>query len=418
MSEIHFPKTCDDIPQSGMLSVEQARQKILQQMIPVSGVEALSVVSALGRVLSADIISAIDVPGHDSSAMDGYALRGTDLSATDKTEFQLIGTTYAGHPFPGEVSKGECVRIMTGAAMPAGADTVVMQELVELTPNGVAVSPGQQPGQHVRKAGNDINQGSRVLPAGRQLSAADLGVIASLGQAEVEVSRRLRVAFFSTGDELCPLGESLQPGQIHDSNRYTLNGLLQSLGVEMIDLGIVPDDPDQLRKTLLSASSQADAVITSGGVSVGEADYIKALLDELGEVDIWKVAMKPGKPLTFGGLQGSWFFGLPGNPVSVMVTFTQFVRPALQKLMGMMPMPALQLQLPCGSALRKQPGRAEYQRGILQQDESGRWMVFSTGAQDSGMLSSMSQANCFIVLPAASPGAEAGELVTVEPFQA
>ena len=416
MSETPFPSNCDDIPQSGMLSVEQARQKILQQLTPVTDVEVISVRAAWGRVLSSDIVSAIDVPGHDSSAMDGYAMRGVDLSATDKTELKLIGVTHAGHPFEGKVASGECVRIMTGAAIPSGADTVVMQELTEQTPDGVLVSPGQQLGQHVRKAGNDIQRGQGVLKAGRRLSAADLGVIASLGQSEIKVSRRLKAAFFSTGDELCPLGKPLQPGQIHDSNRYSLTGLLQSAGVEMLDLGIVPDDPDRLRNTLLDAATQAVVVVTSGGVSVGEADYIKALLDELGRVDIWKVAMKPGKPLTFGSLKGSWFFGLPGNPVSVMVTFTQFVLPSLQKLMGMTPVPALQIQLPCGIALHKQPGRVEYQRGILQQDETGRWVVLSAGTQDSGVLSSMSQANCFIVLPASSSGAEKGDMVTVEPF--
>lgn len=416
MPENPTPNSCDDLPQTGLLSVEQARDLILQPLSPVAEQEPVQLAAAFGRVLAEDVISLIDVPGYNNSAMDGYAVRGADLPQSGMMEFKLMGEAFAGHPFSGTLGPFECVRIMTGAPVPAGADTVIMQEVVETTDDGIRISPGQNPGQHVRCAGEDIKKNTSVLKAGTRLGPAEMGVIASLGQAEVSATRRLKVAFFSTGDELRPLGESLQAGQIHDSNRYSLAGLLQSMDVELIDLGIVPDNPDQLRQTLLDAAAQADVIITSGGVSVGEADYIKSLLDELGEVDIWRVAMKPGKPLTFGSLGGSWFFGLPGNPVSVMVTFMQFVRPALQTLMGMMPQATLQTRLPTASELNKAPGRAEYQRGILQQDENGHWFVSTTGSQSSGVLSSMVQANCFIVLAAPSTGAEAGDLVTVEPF--
>ncbi len=416
LSSISLNRVMSAEHSSALLSVDAARNKILQALRSVQEVETIPVQHALGRVLAAAVVSPVNVPSHTNSAMDGYAFRGEDLPQSGEAVFTLIGKSFAGHPFSGTVGKGECVRIMTGATLPPGADTVIMQEQVRAEGDEVVVSAGHKAGEHVRHAGEDIRKGAVVLEPGRQLRPADLGLIASLGIGDVTVTRRLRVAFFSTGDELCSIGEPLGEGQIYDSNRYTLHGMLQQAGVETIDLGVVPDDPAQLRQVLLDASAQADVVITSGGVSVGEADYIKDLLEELGQIDFWKIAMKPGKPLTFGRLGDAWFLGLPGNPVSVMVTFIQFVRPALQKLSGADFTPPLQLQLPCLSRLTKQPGRIEYQRAIMRQAEDGQWIVETTGGQGSGLLHSMSLANCFIVLPKDSRGVEPGELVTVEPF--
>ncbi|HID82033.1 MAG TPA: bifunctional molybdopterin-guanine dinucleotide biosynthesis adaptor protein MobB/molybdopterin molybdotransferase MoeA [Chromatiales bacterium] len=408
--------SCADDFDPGSLPVETAREKILQAIQPVAQNETVPLQNAIGRVLAEAIISPVNVPSHTNSAMDGYAVRGADLPEEGEVKLDMIGTAFAGHPFSAEMGAGECVRIMTGAAMPSGADTVIMQEHVTAEGDQVTIGSGQRAGQHVRQAGEDIKKGDAVLQPGKLLQAADLGLIASLGIGEMQVTRRLKVAFFSTGDELCSIGESLGEGQIYDSNRYTLHGMLQQFGVEIIDLGVVPDDREKLRQTLLTSAEQADVVITSGGVSVGEADYIKDLLEELGQVNFWKIAMKPGRPLTFGRLGAAWFFGLPGNPVSVMVTFLQFVQPALQKLSGMRVKRPLQLQLPCQSRLKKQPGRIEYQRAIMRQGEDGQWYVETTGGQGSGILHSMSLANCFIVLPEDSTGAEIGELVTVEPF--
>lgn len=413
---VEHQSSCADDFDPGSLSVDIAREKILQPILPVQEVETVAVQNALGRVLPAPIISPVDVPSHTNSAMDGYAFQGADFPQDGEAEFMLIGSAFAGHPYSGELNSGECARIMTGAAMPEGADTVIMQEHVEANGERIVVGTGHKTGQHVRLAGEDIKKGGTVLKPGQLLRPVDLGLIASLGLGEVQVVRRLKVAFFSTGDELCSIGESLGEGQIYDSNRYTLHGMLQQFGVETIDLGVVPDDRGKLRQTLLASAEQADVVITSGGVSVGEADYIKDLLEELGQVNFWKIAMKPGRPLTFGRLGAAWFFGLPGNPVSVMVTFIQFVQPALQKLSGMRVKRPLQLQLPCQSRLKKQPGRVEYQRAIMQQGEDGQWLVKTTGGQGSGILHSMSLANCFVVLPEDSLGAEIGELVTVEPF--
>lgn len=415
MTRTQQPSCADDFDPSS-LPVDTAREQILRSIQPVLQRETIPLRDAVGRVLAEAITSPVNVPSHTNSAMDGYAVQGADLPESDEARLSVIGTSLAGHPFAAEMGAGECVRIMTGAAMPSGADTVIMQEHVTAEGDQITIGSGQRAGQHVRQAGEDIKKGDAVLQPGKLLQAADLGLIASLGVGEVQVARRLKVAFFSTGDELCSIGESLGEGQIYDSNRYTLHGMLQRFAVEIIDLGVVPDDRGKLRQTLLASAEQADVVITSGGVSVGEADYIKDLLEELGQVDFWKIAMKPGRPLTFGTLGDAWFFGLPGNPVSVMITFIQFVRPALQKLSGMRVKPPLQMQLPCQSRLKKQPGRIEYQRAIMQQGEDGQWFVETTGGQGSGLLHSMSLANCFIVLPQNSTGAEVGDLVSVEPF--
>jgi len=392
------------------MPVAKAREYIRAFLTPVKGVERLHIRSALGRVLAEDVFSGIDVPAHDNSAMDGYAFRQTDVGDAGAT-LAVIGTSFAGRPYEGQVAAGQAVRIMTGGVMPAGADTVIMQERVTAAEGKVTVPGGVQKGQNVRIAGGDIRKGGVVFPSGQLMRPAEIGMLASLGIGEVGVYRRLRVAFFSTGDELVGIGQPLGPGQIYDSNRYTIHAMLTRMGIEVLDLGVVRDDPELIRRTFAEAAQAADVVITSGGVSVGEADFVKQILNELGEVLFWKIAMRPGRPLAYGKLGASHFFGLPGNPVSAMVTFYQFVREALLVLMGVpQPAPIPTLRVVCTSAIKKAPGRTEFQRGILSLGEDGRWSVRTTGDQGSQVLSSMGQANCFIVLPDdqgnTAPGAE------------
>jgi molybdopterin molybdotransferase len=405
-----------DAADDTLLPVAEAKRRILEQATPVKGTERLGLRDALGRVLAEDIAATMNVPPHANSAMDGYAVRQADLPTDGERKLAVVGRALAGAPFDGGVGPGQCVRIMTGAVMPQGADTVVMQEHVAVEGQDIRVGPGPVSGANVRAAGEDMREGQTVLRAGHRVTPAELGLLASLGIAEVTVRRRIRVAFFSTGDELRGIGQTLQPGQIYDSNRYALYGMLHHMGVEVLDLGVIGDEREALRTAFREAAAVADVVITSGGVSVGEADYVKQTLDELGEVGFWRIAMKPGKPLAVGRLGAAHFFGLPGNPVSVMVTFYQFVRPALQRLMGQAAAPELVLRVPCSTDLRKQPGRLEYQRGILEYDAAGRLTVGTTGGQDSHLLTSMSRANCFVILPAESSGASAGELVEVQPF--
>jgi molybdopterin molybdotransferase len=329
----------------------------------------------------------------------------------------VIGTAYAGKPFKEPCNAGQCVRIMTGAAMPAGTDTVVMQEHIEkINDTNIRLAAGHRKGQNVRQAGEDIAAGSIVLKKGHHIQAADLGVIASIGTAEISVYRRPRIAFFSTGDELRSIGEPLGYGDIYDSNRYSLFGMLSQLDVEIIDLGVVKDNLKDLREAFETASSKADMVITTGGVSVGEADFVKSIVEEMGKIHIWKIAMKPGRPITFGELGHAVFFGLPGNPVSVMTTFYQFVLPAIQQLSGQGARPPLTIEVICNSALRKRPGRFEHQRGILYRDETGQLTVSATGKQGSGILTSMSRANCLILLDENCNGIDAGDSVSVQPF--
>lgn len=400
----------------GLLSVADARARIDALVTAIKGTEQLPIRSALNRILAAPIISSINVPPYTNSAMDGYALRGADLPVSGNTRLKVIGRAMAGAPYSGSVNPGQAVRIMTGAMIPEGADTVLMQEHVTTDGELIEIGTGHKVGRNVRMAGEDMAIGATVLAPGKQLLPAEIGVLASLGIAEVQVSRRLRVAFFSTGDELRSLGEPLEAGQIYDSNRYTLHGMLSRLGVEIYDLGVIRDDRDAIRQAFKDAAAIADVVITSGGVSVGEADFVKQTLDEMGKVDFWKIAMKPGKPLAFGKLGDAMFFGLPGNPVSVMATFYQFVQPALQKMTGMSATPVLSLKIPCAVELKKAPGRLEYQRGILQSDDEGNMSVTTTGRQGSHVLSSMSQSNCFIILPAECTGVHRGDLVVVQPF--
>ena len=391
------------------MPVEQARTFIRQFLTPLAEKETASLHAALHRVLAGDVLSPMNVPPHDYSAMDGYAMRFSDL-----VSFKVTGSSYAGHPFAGVVLAGECVRIMTGALIPEGCDSVVMQEHVKLDGDTITIASGLRSGQNIRRVGEDIQQGAVVLERGQAIRPAGMGLLASLGLSEVTVYRKLKVAIFSTGDELQQPGSPLAAGQIYDSNRYSLLGLLGELGVEILDMGNIRDDLASIKAALQGAAQQADVIITSGGVSVGEADYIKQLLAEIGEVVFWKIAMKPGRPLAYGKIGACHFFGLPGNPVAVMVTFMQFVRDALRQMMGQVAYPAFTFHATCTSPIRKAPGRTEFQRGILSQEEKGVWLVRTTGEQGSGILSSMSKANCFIVLPESSGNVEPGTVVDVQ----
>jgi molybdopterin molybdotransferase len=421
MTSLQQITSCMDAYDPDALKVASARAAIRSFLTPIAANERVALRSALGRVLGEDIVSTLDVPAHDNSAMDGYALRHADLKAAGETELHLAGSAFAGRQFEGKLGKRECVRIMTGAVMPRGADTVVIQEIVQAAGDKVRIPAGQKQGQNRRLAGEDLAAGKPVLKVGQQIGPAELGLIASLGVAEVAVRRRLRVAFFSTGDELVSVGTALKPGEVYDSNRYTLYGMLSRLGCDVIDMGVVRDDPASLERALRIAAADADAVITSGGVSVGEADFIRELLAKLGEVVFWKIAMKPGRPMAFGKIahagHEAQFFGLPGNPVAVMVTFYQFVREALLALSGRSGNCALPLlQVPCTSGIKKGPGRTEFQRGLLACDDRGQWSVRPTGAQGSGVLRSMSEANCFIVLEHERGAVNPGDLVQVQLF--
>jgi molybdopterin molybdotransferase len=407
--------SCADDYDPNSMAVDKAREVIARFLHPVTATERLHVRSALDRVLGEDVLSPIDVPAHDNSAMDGYAVRFSDLDPKGETTLRVAGTAFAGEPFSGAMPAGECVRIMTGGVVPEGADTIVMQEHVKAKDGQVTIGSGHRKGQHLRRAGEDLAAGQVALKRGTPLRPAEIGLIASLGIPEVSVYRRLRVAFFSTGDELVSIGTAPKEGQIYDSNRYTLHGMLKRLGCEAIDMGVVRDDPRLLEAAFLQAAATADVVITSGGVSVGEADFVKELLNRLGEVVFWKIAMKPGRPLAYGKVGSAHFFGLPGNPVSVMVTFYQFVRDALLRLAGRDPVPPLPtFTVPCTSALKKAPGRTEFQRGILTRDGGGSWSVRVTGEQGSGILRSMAEANCFIILPTEQGNVAPGALVEVQ----
>lgn len=404
----------DDYDPNAM-SVAQARQFIAQFLQPVIETENLPIMKSLGRVLAADIVSPANVPNHNNSAMDGYAFKH---SAGIKVA-KIIGTAFAGKPFNGIVNASECVKIMTGAVIPTGADTVVMQERIAIKSDCITLLEVPIKGANVRLAGEDLTIGQTVLDKGRALKPVDLGLIASLGIAEVSVYRKLKVAFFSTGDELVSVGTALQTGQIYDSNRYTIFGMLSRLNVQISDLGVVPDCLEMLEKTLLKAAAENDVVITSGGVSVGEADYMKALLAKHGEVLFWKINMKPGRPLAYGKVgfneKSAHYFGLPGNPVSSMVTFYQFVQPALQAISGAAYRAVPMFTVQCTQAIKKSTGRTEYQRGILF-ESAGVWKVKPLPNQGSGVLSSMSTANCFIVLDETIGNCEAGKMVNIQPF--
>ena len=386
---------------------------------PVQDQESVDIFSALGRVTAQDVISPIHVPPHDNSAMDGFAFAGDQLSDTQSLSLKVVGTALAGKAWEGTVNAGECVKIMTGAIMPSGLNTVVPQELCQIKTNDVIEIPAGllKAGDNRRLCGEDIRQGLPSLLKGALITPAAAGLLASLGVPHVSVVRRLRVAYFSTGDEILSLGEAPREGAVYDSNRYTVHGMLQALGCEMIDMGVVKDDPELLEQAFNKAAEQADAIITSGGVSVGEADFTKAMMKKLGDVVFWKIAMRPGRPMAVGRIQkgqrSAVLFGLPGNPVAVMVTFLAFVKPALLKMMGSTATPLPMLKAKTQEVLRKKPGRTEYQRGIVSRNAQGELQVITTGNQGSGVLSSMVQANGLIVLSHQQGTAQLGDWVDV-----
>ncbi|GIZ52068.1 molybdopterin molybdotransferase MoeA [Noviherbaspirillum aridicola] len=404
------------------LPVVRAQQIIREFVTPIHAVEKVALRSALGRVLADDIISTIDVPQHDNSAMDGYAFDGAALDPARDLRLKVVATIHAGARHEGAVGAGECVRIMTGAPMPANCDTVIPQEFTrDASADAVTVPAGAvRPGDNRRLRGEDLKSGTPALRKGRVVRPADLGLLASLGIAEVPVQRRLRVAFFSTGDELRSIGEPLDAGSVYDSNRYTLHGMLTRLGCELIDMGVVKDDPATLEAAFRTACENADAVITTGGVSVGEADYTKQMMATLGDVTFWKIGMRPGRPMAFGRIasngRSAYLFGLPGNPVAVMVTFYFFVRNALLRMMGAEEARLPLMKVASANAIRKKPGRTEYQRGILSVDDDGVQRVRITGSQGSGILRSMVEANCMVVLGDGQGTVQPGEMVDVIVF--
>jgi len=403
---------------SSTLSVDEARSFIHSQVQAPSCIEKVAIRSALGRFLAEDIQSTINVPSHTNSAMDGYAINAKDLVSQGSAKLSVIGTAFAGKPYSGEIKTGQCARIMTGGMMPTGTDTVIMQEDVERIDDTITIQACHRAGQNVRAAGEDLAIGQIALQQGQKIMPAELGILASLGLSEVNIHRRLRVAFFSTGDELRSIGETLNEGDIYDSNRYSLYGMLSRLDVEILDMGVIADQPEAIEAAFKSASENADVIITSGGVSVGEADFVKQTIEAMGEVKFWKIAMKPGRPLAFGKIKDAFFFGLPGNPVAVMVTFYQFVQQTLLTMSGAKEKPRLQIQLPTATAFfKKTPGRTEFIRGIISNDKDGKVMVRSTGQQGSGILNSMSHANCFIILAHDDGPVNEGDIVTVEPFE-
>ena len=400
------------------LSAEAVGEFLARLVAPVTQTEEVGVFDALGRVLARDLVSPISVPPHDNSAMDGFAFDGAQL-ASGALRLEVVGTALAGKAWQGEVRPGQCVKIMTGAIMPAGLDTVVPQEFTKTGADGRIEVPARllQPGDNRRHKGEDLMEGRPALRAGERLGPAALGLIASLGIAQVEVFRRLKVAYFSTGDEILTLGEPPREGAVYDSNRYTVHGLLTRLGCEVVDYGVVRDEPALLEQAFREAAGKADAIITSGGVSVGEADFTKVMMMKLGDVAFWKIAMRPGRPMAVGRIGGSALFGLPGNPVAVMVTFLAFVRPALLRMMGARAEAPVYLKAHSAEAMRKKPGRTEYQRGIVTRTPEGKLQVRTTGNQGSGVLSSMVHANGLIVLHHAQGNVAVGDEVDVMMFE-
>jgi len=405
-------------------TVEEARIKILSLLKPITGTRTVAIRDALDQVLAFDVLSPINVPAHDNSAMDGYAFNSRNIQAAGITSLKMVGTAYAGKAFAGTCTEGECVRIMTGAVMPENCDTVLIQENASVNGDTISFPPGAvKAGDNRRLAGEDLTAGKPALPAGKVLRPADLGLLASLGIAEIAVRRKLRVAFFSTGDELRSLGQPLDEGCVYDSNRYTLYGMLTRLRfVDLLDMGVVHDSPEALEQAMLQAMEQADVIITSGGVSVGEADFTKEVMEKLGSVNFWKIAMRPGRPMAFGHVSNkangdsAYLFGLPGNPVAVMVTFYAFVRDALFKLANANHLPIPMVSAKLAQDVRKRPGRTEYQRARLVL-ENGVLTAHLTGSQGSGILRSMSESDGLLVLAHEQGDLKVGETVLALPFE-
>jgi molybdopterin molybdotransferase len=399
-----------------LLSVDEALARIKGTIQPVTDSEKVDLKSALGRVLAEGIVAPIPIPFDRNSAMDGYALSSKDIDANQPFTMALAGTSWAGKPYAGTVEAGQCVRIFTGAVVPDGADSVVIQEQVSADGEDITFPANADACQNIREAGEDVKQGGLLCSSGRKLKPADIGLMAAAGITDVPIKRKLNIAFFSTGDELVSLGQPPEPGKIYDSNRYMLAGLLADPCYNAVDMGTVPDDRQLLEDTFKQAAVNNDMLITTGGASVGDADYISAILASCGEVKFWKIAIKPGKPVAFGKIGACYFFGLPGNPISAMVTFQQMVAPALTWFSGAAATKPLRLLATCTTGLKKAPGRQEFQRGILTQDADSNFFVASAGHQGAHVLSSMSRANCYIILPTEWKGVSIGEQVLVEPF--
>ncbi|MBB5212417.1 gephyrin-like molybdotransferase Glp [Microbulbifer hydrolyticus] len=412
----------DACAENGLRSVETAKQELIDSIAPIKGSESIPLAEACSRVLAAPVLATLDLPPCDNSAMDGYALSGEHESYT------VIGKSLAGHPFSGALEPGQAIRITTGAAVPAGADRVQMQENCTLDSDQLTMSRPAKPGENIRRRGEDVHIGQSLIAVGSKIKVPHIALLAAAGVAKVTVTRKIKAALLSIGDELKPIGTpaaELGDGDIYDSNRIALNAALEQLDVEVLDLGCWPDQPDKIREAFVLARDNADFVITSGGVSVGEADYTKTVLQELGEIGFWKLAIKPGKPFAFGRLPRAdgetVFFGLPGNPVSAIVTLYQLVVPALEKLRGTAEeyrQPPLQVRARLLNPIRKKPGRTDYQRGFTYRDEDGLQVVGTRGIQGSHILSGFAQANCFVVLPREGGDCETGDWVTVEPFLA
>ncbi|HCE4620590.1 TPA: bifunctional molybdopterin-guanine dinucleotide biosynthesis adaptor protein MobB/molybdopterin molybdotransferase MoeA [Vibrio parahaemolyticus] len=406
---------CCDTLSPAFLSVVQGQEKILSLVNTVSEIEACKIENAYGRVLAEHIISPVNVPQYTNSAMDGYAIRSDDV---DRDSYQVVAEVMAGHAYDQPLEVGQAVKIMTGAPTPRNGDTVVMREQAsqegdKVTFNGANIKAGQ----NVRQAGEDLAIGSDVFTAGTRLASPEMGMIASLGFGEANVFRKLKVAVFSTGDEVQAPGTEQKANSIYDSNRFTIMGMLEKLGCEILDFGILEDNEQLMIEALENASAQADVVMTSGGVSVGDADYIKLALDKLGQIDFWRINMRPGRPLAFGQINNKPFFGLPGNPVAVMVSFINFVEPALRKMQGEQGWKPLKVNAIATENLRSRQGRTEFSRGIYELDDTGRLTVRTTGKQGSGILRSMSEANCLIEISPAIDTVKAGESVTIIPLQ-
>ncbi len=404
-----------------VVPVEQAKRIISEAVIPLAETEKVPLKEALYRILAEDIISPINVPAHDNAAMDGYAFSAQQLDLSKPLSLKIVGSVFAGHPFKGTISLNECVQIMTGAFIPQGCDTVVQQENITLHDKTITIPANNvQMGENVRPCGEDIKIGTTCQKKGTLIKPANLGFLASIGIAEVNVVKRPKIAIFSTGDELYSIEEPTPENGIFDSNRYSLYGMLKRLGCEVIDLGIIKDDPEQIKTTFLKAHQIADVIITTGGVSVGSADHTKTILSDIAKIEFSNINMRPGRPTVFGKInsnnKNTYVFGLPGNPVAVMVAFYFFVRDALFYLMGTRPSPLPHIQAKTISPLSKRQGRTEFQRGILAPNEHGEWVVRSTGSQGSGMLSSMIQANCMIILPVQSKAVLPGDTVKVVLF--